>query len=91
MPAEKPGQTLEATALVHKACLRLVGYGAGPDFNGRGQFFARAAQGMRKSSWTALDVSAVPRTGVADTASSWMTRCGNFRAPWAHCPHPTRP
>ncbi len=48
MAAEKPGQTLEATALVHEACLRLVANGAGPHFNGRGQFFATAAQGMRK-------------------------------------------
>ena len=49
MAAEKPGQTLEATALVHEAYLRLVGNGAGPHFNGRGQFFATAAQGMRKT------------------------------------------
>jgi RNA polymerase sigma factor (TIGR02999 family) len=48
MAAEKPGQTLEATALVNEAHLRLVGNGAGPHFNGRGQFFAAAAQGMRK-------------------------------------------
>ena len=49
MAAEKPGQTLEATALVHEAYLRLVGNGAGPHFNGRGQFFATAAQAMGKS------------------------------------------
>src|SRR6516225_4857713 len=48
MPAEKPGQTLEAMALVHEAYLFLVGNGAGPHFNGRGQFFATAAQAMRK-------------------------------------------
>src|SRR5262249_32962828 len=44
---EKPGQTLEATALVHEAYLRLVGNGAEPHFNGRGHFFAAAAQAMR--------------------------------------------
>jgi RNA polymerase sigma factor (TIGR02999 family) len=47
MTAEKPGQTLEATALVHEAYLRLVGSGAEPHFNGRGHFFAAAAQAMR--------------------------------------------
>src|SRR5262249_52142404 len=35
---EKPGQTLEATALVHEAYLRLVGAGAAPHWNGRGHF-----------------------------------------------------
>jgi hypothetical protein len=90
MAAQKPGQTLEATALLHEAYLRLVGSGAGPHFNGRGQFFATAAQGCAKPSWTALDASAVPRTRVADTASNWMTRCRNFRSPLAHCPHSTK-
>jgi RNA polymerase sigma factor (TIGR02999 family) len=41
---EKPGQTLEATALVHEAYLRLVGDQA---FAGRGHFFAAAAEAMR--------------------------------------------
>jgi RNA polymerase sigma factor (TIGR02999 family) len=43
---EAPGQTLDATALVHEAYLRLVG-DAAPSFNGRGHFFAAAAQAMR--------------------------------------------
>ena len=47
MANERPGQTLEATALVHEAYLRLVGNGAEPHFNGRGHFFAAAAQAMR--------------------------------------------
>jgi RNA polymerase sigma factor (TIGR02999 family) len=47
MAGEKPGQTLQATALVHEAYLRLVGNGAEPHFNGRGHFFAAAAQAMR--------------------------------------------
>jgi RNA polymerase sigma factor (TIGR02999 family) len=45
---EKPGQTLQATALVHEAYLRLVGTGAGPHWDGRGHFFAAAAQAMRR-------------------------------------------
>ena len=45
---EKPGQTLQPTALVHEAYLRLVG-GAQPDgWNGRGHFFAAAAEAMRR-------------------------------------------
>src|SRR3954462_1363042 len=44
---EKPGQPLQATALVHDAYLRLVGPGAAGDWNGRGHFFAAAAEAMR--------------------------------------------
>jgi ECF sigma factor len=40
---ESPGQTLEATALVHDAYLRLVGDGRGQPWDGRGHFFAAAA------------------------------------------------
>jgi RNA polymerase sigma factor (TIGR02999 family) len=47
LAAEKPGQTLQATALVHEAYLRLVG-GADPGWNGRGHFFAAAAEAMRR-------------------------------------------
>src|SRR5262245_31555242 len=42
---EKPGQTLQATALVHEAYLRLVGDQA---FANRGHFFAAAAEAMRR-------------------------------------------
>jgi RNA polymerase sigma factor (TIGR02999 family) len=56
---EKPGQTLEATALVHEAYLRLVASpgpaspgresgGSEPKWNGRGHFFAAAAEAMRR-------------------------------------------
>src|SRR5919199_5342380 len=44
---EKPGQTLQATALVHDAYLRLVG-SADPGWDGRGHFFAPAAEAMRR-------------------------------------------
>jgi RNA polymerase sigma factor (TIGR02999 family) len=44
---ERPGQTLQATALVHEAYLRLVGDG-GPPWNSRGHFFAAAAEAMRR-------------------------------------------
>jgi RNA polymerase sigma factor (TIGR02999 family) len=45
MAAEKPGNTLDATGLVHEAYLRLVG---DQHFDGRGHFFAAAAEAMRR-------------------------------------------
>jgi RNA polymerase sigma factor (TIGR02999 family) len=45
---EKPGQTLQATALVHEAYLRLVGAEGDRRWNGRGHFFAAAAEAMRR-------------------------------------------
>src|SRR5579859_2496115 len=45
---EKPGQTLQPTALVHEAYHRLVGDGQPRDWNGRGHFFAAAAEAMRR-------------------------------------------
>src|SRR5579859_7293949 len=45
---EKPGQTLQPTALVHEAYLRLVGDGQPREWNGRGHFFAAAAEAMRR-------------------------------------------
>ena len=47
MAQESPGQTLQPTALVHEAWLRLVG-GANPQFDGRAHFFAAAAEAMRR-------------------------------------------
>ena len=52
---ENPGQTLQATALVHEAYIRLLGDGKGPEatsqqpsWNSRGHFFAAAAEAMRR-------------------------------------------
>ena len=45
---EEPGQTLQATALVHEAYLRLVGGEPEARWNGRGHFFAAAAEAMRR-------------------------------------------
>jgi RNA polymerase sigma factor (TIGR02999 family) len=45
---EREGQTLQPTALVHEAYLRLVGHGPEPYWNGRGHFFAAAAEAMRR-------------------------------------------
>jgi RNA polymerase sigma factor (TIGR02999 family) len=45
---EKPGQTLDATALVHEVYLRLVGADAGQQWESRRYFFATAVQAMRR-------------------------------------------
>jgi RNA polymerase sigma factor (TIGR02999 family) len=51
---ERPGQTLQPTALVHEAYLRLVGEDATHPWRSRGHFYAAAAEAMRRiliSSW----------------------------------------
>src|SRR5216684_8079201 len=45
---EKPGQTLQATALVHEAWMRLVGSEEQKAWNGRAHFFGAAAEAMRR-------------------------------------------
>ena len=45
---EKPGQTLQATALVHEAYLRLVGRNNDQNWNNRGHFFGAASEAMRR-------------------------------------------
>src|ERR1700756_101523 len=45
---EKPGQTLQATALVHEAYLRLVDTDKVQHWNSRGHFFSAAAEAMRR-------------------------------------------
>jgi RNA polymerase sigma factor (TIGR02999 family) len=48
LAGEKPGQTLDATALVHEAYVRMVGQGQEKRWDGRGHFFAAAAEAMRR-------------------------------------------
>jgi RNA polymerase sigma factor (TIGR02999 family) len=48
MAAENPGHTLQPTALVHEAYLRLVGPADVPQWDNRGHFFAAAAESMRR-------------------------------------------
>jgi RNA polymerase sigma factor (TIGR02999 family) len=48
MAQEKPGQTLQATALVHEAYIRLVDADKAQHWNSRGHFFAAAAEAMRR-------------------------------------------
>ncbi|MCU0963332.1 MAG: sigma-70 family RNA polymerase sigma factor [Pirellulaceae bacterium] len=48
MAQERPGQTLQATALVHEAYLRLVDHDQAKHWDSRGHFFAAAAEAMRR-------------------------------------------
>ncbi len=48
MRQERPDQTLQATALVHEAYLRLVDHSVGQQWDGRWHFFAAAAEAMRR-------------------------------------------
>src|SRR5262249_44420016 len=48
MAQEAPGQTLQATALVHEAWLRLAGPSQSQAWENRGHFFAAAAEAMRR-------------------------------------------
>ncbi len=48
LAGEKPGQTLQATSLVHEAWLRLVGGNGESNWDNRGHFFAAAAEAMRR-------------------------------------------
>src|SRR5690349_2859388 len=48
MANEAPGHTLQPTALVHEAYLRLVDVHQSPHWNSRGHFFAAAAEAMRR-------------------------------------------
>jgi RNA polymerase sigma factor (TIGR02999 family) len=62
LASEKPGQTLQATALVHEAYIRLVGT-QDPGWNGRGHFFGAAAEAMRRILIENARRKAGPRAG----------------------------
>src|SRR5262245_57880666 len=63
MAEEKTGQTLQPTALVHEAYVRLVGGEQPQDWNGRGHFFAAAAEAMRRILVEAARRKQGPRRG----------------------------
>src|SRR6266478_5403972 len=64
---EKPGQTLDATALVHEAYLRLVDVEKAQDWNSRGHFFAAAAEAMRR-----ILVESARRKGRQKRGGKWQ-------------------
>ena len=70
---ESPGQTLQATALVHEAYLRIVGPDTGKPWGGRGHFFAAAAEAMRR---ILLDRAARSEA----TQARWRTAPGGARS-----------
>ena len=87
MSQEAPGQTLDATALVHEAYLRLVG---DQHFDGRGHFFAAAAEAMKAHPGR----SGPPQeTGEARRRSGSGSNCPTYpRAPpTTACWHSTTP
>jgi RNA polymerase sigma factor (TIGR02999 family) len=68
---EKPGQTLQPTALVHEAYLRLVDSerrgSSPPNWNGRGHFFAAAAEAMRR-----ILIDSARRKHAAKAGGGWQ-------------------
>jgi RNA polymerase sigma factor (TIGR02999 family) len=68
---EKPGQTLQPTALVHEAYLRLVDSerrgSSPPNWNGRGHFFAAAAEAMRR-----ILIDSARRKQAAKAGGGWQ-------------------
>ena len=67
---ERPGQTLQATALVHEAYIRLVDVEKGQHWDSRGHFFAAAAEAMRR---IAAGGAPCPRNGLLRSAPSGST------------------
>src|SRR5262245_37493162 len=70
---EKPGQTLQATALVHEAYLRLVGSGAARSWRDRRHFFAAAARAMRR-----ILEESQEHAAVHETPQSWASSGSYF-------------
>lgn len=68
---EKPGQTLQATALVHDAYLRLVDVARVPQWNSRGHFFAAAAEAMRRILVERARQKLGPRKGGGRARIQW--------------------
>ena len=66
MADEQAGHTLQPTALVHEAYLRLVGGGQPQDWNGRGHFFAAAAEAMRR-----ILIESARRRKAAKAGGGW--------------------
>ncbi len=87
MAQEKPGQTLQATALVHEAYIRLVDVDKAQHWDSRGHFFAAAAEAMRRilvenarrKQAHKLGTSGAP--GPAVNSSAWNCTMSNWPLP----------
>ena len=75
---EKPGQTLQATALVHEAYVRLLDVDEAQQWDSRGHFFAAAAEAMRRILINRAHDKSAPNEAVNATASISTTS----RSPW---------
>jgi RNA polymerase sigma factor (TIGR02999 family) len=80
---EKPGQTLEATALVHEAYLRLVDANKVQHWNSRGHFFAAAAEAIRR-----ILVESVRRKNRRKRGGDWQRHDVEFVEPAVQGPDP---
>jgi RNA polymerase sigma factor (TIGR02999 family) len=80
---ERPGQTLQATALVHEAYLRLVDVKNAQHWNSRGHFFAAAAEAIRR-----ILVESARRKGRRKRGGDWQRREVEFIEPAIEGPHP---
>src|SRR5262245_52480984 len=79
---EKPGQTLQATALVHEAYMRLLGgNGAEQSWNSRGHFFAAAAEAMRRILVEQARSKAAIKHGAAHQRVELDSSCAIAEAP----------
>ncbi len=85
MARESPGQTLEATALVHEAYLRLVGAEQAQQWNSRGHFFAAAAEAMRRILVERARTSGASRPGETSGGKSCPTSSRPSAAPTSTC------
>ena len=82
---EKPGQTLQATALVHEAYVRLVGPRMRLGWDSRGHFFAAAAEAMRRILIERARAAGVLNMAATSIASIWtMWRVHQMRVN-RHC------
>jgi len=89
MSLENPGQTLQATALVHEAYLRLVGSETHRTYRDRSHFFASAATAMRRILVTARVRSGRKNGAVVVTRNRWKTWPPRYLM--TSCSHSTRP
>lgn len=82
-----PGQTLQPTALVHEAWLRLVEGGQQPIWNSRGHFFAAAAESMRRILVERARRQSAAKHGVTRAVSVAV----HFRLEFEQLDHPGQP
>src|SRR5438477_73536 len=78
---ERPGQTLQATALVHEAYLRLVDAKKAQHWNSRGHFFAAAAEAIRR-----ILVESARRKSRRKRGGDWQRRDVQFNEPAVEAP-----